>query len=179
MNKNVINELITDRADSNTYYNVSDLNRVETAVSAIAEFMNLIGYTVVVMKRPAEWVITEFPTDVEMSRYLNNLVNIRNQLNKKSLRLPNTMKMLTYEDANDIERLLKEANEVITNITSTYRRTGVTICGEGQFIDDADLSPYLDIFGVLTWYREAPLVDDDGYLDLSYATFENDILQDI
>lgn len=178
MNKNVINELITDRADSNTYYNVSDLNRVETAVSAIAEFMNLIGYTVVVKKRPAEWVITDFPTDVEMSRYLNNLVNIRNQLNKKNLRLPNTMKMLTYEDANDIERLLKEANEVITNITSIYRRTGVTICGEGQFIDVADLSPYLDIFGVLTWRTSAP-VFEDGILDLEYAVFNNGVFEDL
>lgn len=179
MNKNAINELITNRADKNTYYNISDLNRVETVVKAIAEFMTLKGYVVNIKNKiTGEWTIEDFPTNVEMARYLNNLVKIRNQLNKRFLALPESMMMLDYKGANDIERMLMEVDKVLMSIITTYRRTGATISGDGQYIDDSDLSPYLDIFGTLTWREIAPEIED-GILDLQYAVFNNGILQDL
>lgn len=179
MNKNAILELITDRPDSNTYYNISDLNRVETVVKVIAEYMKSKGYPVAVKEKPTgEWILSDMPTDKEMSRYLKNVTSIRNQLNKKSYKLPKTMTMLTFEDANNIERLLKDVEITLTKMITSYRRTGVTISGEGQFLDYVDLSPYIDVFGTLTFRERVPVIDD-GILNLEYATFANGILQDL
>ena len=94
MNKNAVFELVTDRPDSNTYYNISDLNRVETVVKAVAEYMKSKGYPVAIKeKSTGEWILSDMPTDKEMSRYLKNVTSIRNQLNKKGYKLPNTMTM--------------------------------------------------------------------------------------
>lgn len=178
MNKDAIYELITDRT-SNSYYNISDLNRVETAVKAIAEYMGLIGYTVTIStKSTGDWTIKHYPTDVQMARYLKNLVSIRNQLNKKKLNLPQSMTMLNYEDANDIEKLLKRLNDTLMSVITSYRYTGVAISGGSQFIDVADLSPYMDIFGTLTWRDNAPVLENE-ILELGYADFDNGILQDL
>lgn len=176
---NVLYELITDRASAETYYNVSDLNRVETATKLIGEYMNKAGYTVSIReKSTGQWTIKDIPTDMEMDRYLSNLINIRKQMNKIKEPLPSSMSTLTYEDANNIERLLKEVETTLTKMITSYRRTGITISGECQFLDYADLSPYLDIFGTLTFRDRVPVIED-GILNLEYATFTNGILQDL
>ena len=179
MNKNAVLELITDRPDGNTYYNISDLNRVETVVKAVAEYMKSKGYHVSIKeKSTGEWILSDMPTDTEMSRYLKNVTSIRNQFNKKGYKLPNTMTMLTYEGANEIERFLKDVEMTLTKMITSYRRTGITISGEGQFLDYADLSPYIDIFGTLTFRDRVPVIEN-GILNLEYATFNNGILQDL
>lgn len=177
---NVLYELITDRASAETYYNVSDLNRVETATKLIGEYMNKAGYTVSIReKSTGQWTIKDIPTDMEMDRYLSNLINIRKQMNKIKEPLPSSMSTLTYEDANNIERLLQFIDEVLLFISIEYRRCGETICGHYYLLNDADFTPYLDYFGILTWIKEPPHIDANGILDMTYATFKSGILQDL
>lgn len=176
----VINNLVTDRNSVDTYYNISDLNRVETAVQVIGEYMNKIGYAVdITYKSTGEWVVKDLPTDVEMARYLDNLVRIKNQMNKKNLALPQSMSALTYEDANDIEKLLQVIDKTITAIKAQNRRCGIAISGDNSFLTEADLTPYIDYLNVLTWHDNPPTIDEDGIIDLSYAAFVDGILQDL
>ena len=178
MNKNALYELVTDRPDANTYYNTSDLNRVETAVKGIAEYMNKIGYAVNVNGRTAEWNIEDFPTYEEMERFLNNVLNIRKQMNKNDVTLPLSMNLLTYIDANNIEKFLQIIDETLKAMGTSYRRCGITISGYNQYLDASDLNPFLDYFGTLTWHTNAPTIES-GVLNLEYAAFNNGILEDI
>ncbi len=121
----------------------------------------------------------DIPTDAEMKRYLNNVLGIRRQLSKMQMPLPDTMQGLNYVDANNIENALKVGNDTVIAMKGNFRRCGLSICGDNEFVDEADLMPYVDCFGILTWRRRPPMVDKDGILDLSYAVFKDGILEDI
>lgn len=88
-------------------YNYSDLNRVEWAVSELSEMyaLGLITKT--------DWTAADVPSDQLMDRYLSNIRAIRSVCqNRSSLPpVPTSMRGLTYERANDIEKILVAAYE--------------------------------------------------------------------
>lgn len=156
----IFDTLITGRASGNTFYNVSDLNRVEEAVKTLAQIMCKEGYYNIPKSKaptklpeilnPSEnsteepiegfeynvdpniWNIYDFPTDVEMDRYLKNLIVIRRQLERYEIPLPDTIEGLTYTGANDIESLLVKTNELIKQMKQQYRLCNTFKCGEGR-----------------------------------------------
>lgn len=83
-------------------YNYSDLNRVERAVEEISERMGL-GLTT-----KTYWTMWDIPTASDMTRYISNIKAIANAIGSTMV-LPESMDKLTYEAANDIEKILLEA----------------------------------------------------------------------
>lgn len=86
-------------------YNYADLNRVETAVSALSEHFGL-GLVV-----KTDWGMWDVPTQADMTRYLANIEAIRAKC-FASMNLPAvpvTMGGLTYETANNLEKILDAA----------------------------------------------------------------------
>ena len=83
-------------------YNYSDLNRVERAVSEISDLAGLGLAT------KTDWGMWDIPTTSDMSRYLNNVKAIKTKYNI-NIALPDSMNQLTYETANNIEKILLEA----------------------------------------------------------------------
>ena len=83
-------------------YNYSDLNRVERAVSEISDLagMGLVTQT--------DWGMWDIPTASDMTRYLNNIKAIKTRYNI-NIALPDSMNQLTYETANNIEKILLAA----------------------------------------------------------------------
>lgn len=87
-------------------YNYSDLNRVERAVAEISDIENLGLVT------KTNWAMWDVPTKADMNRYLGNIAVLRT-LFSSDIELPDTMENLTYETANNIERIILAAYERI------------------------------------------------------------------
>lgn len=90
-------------------YNYSDLNRVERAVAEISDRKGLSLVT------KTDWGMWDIPTVSEMSRYLNNIQQIRDTLGDAEgiPVLPASMNHLTYADANNIEIILELAYKTL------------------------------------------------------------------
>lgn len=95
-------------------YNHSDMNRVEMAVAELSEMYGL-GLTT-----KTNWNERDIPLDTDLNRYLANLRAIRAVCPDQSNlpELPTDMRKLTYESANNIEKILVAAYE---GVTESYR----------------------------------------------------------
>lgn len=83
-------------------YNYSDLNRVERAVEEISDLAGLGLVT------KTDWAMWDIPRASDMTRYLGNIRSIKNKYNI-NIALPDSMNHLTYETANNIEKILLAA----------------------------------------------------------------------
>ena len=87
-------------------YNYSDLNRVERAVAEISDRASLGLVT------KTDWGEWDIPRTADMTRYLGNIKTIKTRYNI-NIALPDSMNHLTYETANNIEKILLAAYEAI------------------------------------------------------------------
>lgn len=121
--------MVTNRADGNTYYNYSDLNRVEAKTAEVAELLTAQGYvTTVVVK--TDWKMTDFPTQTEMNRYLGNVKKcINNFCKMPGITLPDTMDRLDYIGANNIEKTLVGIEKLLEYMLAVMRYSGTFYSG--------------------------------------------------
>ena len=98
-------------------YNAADLNRVGNAVNYVAGRLEGAGYSVPVDPK-IDWIESDIPTESSMVRYLDDVETIRNTLTvlPDTPEVPEDMAGLTYEEANDIERILLAVDALITNM---------------------------------------------------------------
>lgn len=121
--------MITDRPDENTYYNYTDLNRVEAAAEEVAEMLINEGYYATITVK-TNWAMGDLPPESQMKRYLGNLYTIQRQFRGVSgVVLPAEMRKLNYIDANNIERFLIGIPPLVTDMISRYRRCNTFNCG--------------------------------------------------
>ncbi len=129
----IIDTLIIDRTDG--AYNATDLNRVGEAVAYVAARLTAAGYSVPVLPK-TDWTITDIPTITQMTRYISDVAIIRAALAVKPTTppVPPDMDDLTAEEANDIERILQDVDELITKMVAAYRHAGTFCAGQGGLI---------------------------------------------
>ena len=101
-------------------YNYSDLNRVERTVKEISEKLGLHLIT------NTDWAMWDIPRLADMERYLYNIRVIKNAI-ASTTSLPTNMVGLTYNDANNIEKILLEATN---KIKESAVFCGDIMCGE-------------------------------------------------
>lgn len=118
----------TDKA----YYNASDLNRVETATEYIAKLLKLYSYFKSDLVCKKDWLMSDFPTNAEMERYLNNIRLLIDSfyVKKDTPSLPNNMNYLDIKKANNIEKVLYDLNNLIENMISQFNYCGEIYSGE-------------------------------------------------
>lgn len=87
-------------------YNYSDLNRVERAVAEISDIEDLGLVT------KTNWTMWDVPTSSDMNRYLGNIGVLRVHYSS-NIPLPDSMENLTYETANNIEKIILAAYEKV------------------------------------------------------------------
>jgi hypothetical protein len=85
-------------------YNYSDLNRVERAVKEISNTRGLSLTT------KTDWAMWDIPRKSDMKRYLDNVKTIAFVIGS-DIELPDSMDKLTYEMANNIEKVLVEGSK--------------------------------------------------------------------
>lgn len=100
-------------------YNYSDLNRVERVVSEISDELGLNLVT------KTDWKMWDIPRSEDMERFLNNIREIRAALPVR-MDIPETINKLTYDGANNIEKVLLGWYE--SNLF--YYRSNEIYCGE-------------------------------------------------
>lgn len=102
-------------------YNATDMNRVGVAVRYIAARMGETGYRLDVSPQ-TDWSVGDIPTAADLSAYLDQLDVLRGKLNEvlaayqteSQYELPPTppdMEGLTFQEANDIEKILKAVHD--------------------------------------------------------------------
>ena len=87
-------------------YNYSDLNRVERAVAEISDIAKLSLVT------KTDWTMWDIPRESDMIRFLDNIKFLRNRYSIE-ISLPDAMANLTYETANNIEKIVLAAYEKV------------------------------------------------------------------
>ena len=121
--------MVTDRADGNTYYNYSDLNRVEAKTAEVAELLTAQGYVTTVDVK-TDWKMTDFPTQTEMNRYLGNVKKcVNNFCQMPGITLPDTMDRLDYIGANNIEKMLVGIEKLLEYMLAVMRYSGTFYSG--------------------------------------------------
>ena len=121
--------MVTDRADGNTYYNYSDLNRVEAKTAEVAELLTAQGYVTTVDVK-TDWKMTDFPTQTEMNRYLGNVKKcVNNFCQMPGVTLPDTMDRLDYIGANNIEKTLVGIEKLLEYMLAVMRYSGTFYSG--------------------------------------------------
>lgn len=136
-------KLVTDRTESDALlgnekgvYSHVDLNRVETAVAALAAELSAIGYKINLTTKtdwmpPEDFLAETWPVKSQMERYLKNIRTIRNifPLEGKGT-LPDSMDRLTWKTANLIEMILKNAGEKVDAVKQAWNYSGEVFAGE-------------------------------------------------
>ena len=96
-------------------YNARDLNRVEKAVLYVIERLKIAGWFLVAQTK-TNWQMTDFPTLLEMQRYLNNVRLLRSALPVGMPEIPLDTDKLKFDEANTIEQVLEMLDAAVTNI---------------------------------------------------------------
>lgn len=92
-------------------YNHTDLERVEDATQVLA---GCLGLSLI----NRFWIYSDIPTESEMQRYLDNVKAVLNKFGETHdisgfPVLPDSMSHLTWEGANNIEKVLKLIEQVV------------------------------------------------------------------
>lgn len=116
-------------------YNAADLNRVTEAMEYVAERLQGYGYDVKL--HPAGvWTVSGIPSPEDMEAYLSGLSSLRGALpvTQAAPKVPPDMEGLTWREANDIERILLDVDEMLTKTAAAFRHCSAAVCGMGGLI---------------------------------------------
>lgn len=119
--------------DMKVAYNASDLNRVGTVINYLWGLLEDAGYTAnkkVLAK--ADWAEGEIPTAADLSLYLSYVEAVRSALAQyqKTPKTPADVGSLNYQDANDIEQIMIDVDQLITNMLAARYFCGDLYSGE-------------------------------------------------
>ena len=124
--------LITDREEG-TFYNVSDLNRVEVACADLYQRFTDYGYLIAAYEPVVDhWTESKTPTAGQLDRDLGNITALRDAITALSTtpETPETMRFLDYLKANDIERILLAVEDTLRRLEKTFWYSGEIYSGE-------------------------------------------------
>lgn len=112
-------------------YNCTDLNRVQSAVRYLQNRLAGVGYFVT-LSDSKNWMVQDVPTLTDMQNYLADVAAIRGVMTLLNTTppVPDTMVGLTYIKANQIEQILLDVDQLLTNIIASFTYSGEFYGGE-------------------------------------------------
>nr|DAI30666.1 MAG TPA: hypothetical protein [Caudoviricetes sp.] len=119
-------------------YNITDLNRVESAVKTLAAALTSAGYLVAVTPvlkgskaEDREWQEGDIVRRAQWTIYLDNVQRLRDAYYTlaETGQLPKPEDRLGYVGANTIEKVLADIDLLIDCMKSSYRRCGTFHAG--------------------------------------------------
>ena len=124
-------ELAEWQSDLKGAYNASDLNRVGAAVAYVAGRLNGYGYAVTVNPKQ-DWTGSDIPTAGQMAAYLLDVAALRGAIAVMASTppTPNSASGLTWREANDIEQILTDVDELLTRMAAAWFYSGELYAGE-------------------------------------------------
>ena len=134
----IMDTLITDRTQADAdarnekgTYNAGDLNRVGAAVAYVAGRLFECGTSVNVSPKQ-DWSESDTPTASQMERYRSEVAALRDALAAMPTtpQAPTTMENLTWNGANNLEKILQDADVLISNLKAAWFFSGDLFSGE-------------------------------------------------
>lgn len=112
-------------------YNATDLNRVNTAMEYLNDWITEAGYATGYADQGIEWTMSDIQVQTQMVAYLNNVAAIGSvfPLENPPI-LPESIVYLTYIGANDIEKILVLTDKIHPLLEKTPFYSGEVFCGE-------------------------------------------------
>ena len=109
----------------------SDLNRVGAAVAYVAGRLNGYGYAVTVTPKQ-DWTVNDIPTAGQMAAYLRDVATLRGAIAVMASTppTPDSASGLTWKEANDIEKILLDVDELLTRMAAAWFYSGDLYAGE-------------------------------------------------
>lgn len=116
-------------------YNCSDLNRVGRVLNWLRDQLNIVCGIDIQFNAKTDWTDWDEPTLTQMRVYQHQIQQIRNAIAypENTANVP-SIQYLSFEDANNIERILQICDQQITSMQTAYRYTGATICAAGGLL---------------------------------------------
>lgn len=114
-------------------YNASDLNRVGGALNYLRDMLAEAAYlTGAEFTAKENWTSADIPTATDLSHYLGMVNTIRFALARFATTppTPSDVGSLDYQGANDIERILFDVDQLITNMLAARHYAGDLYSGE-------------------------------------------------
>lgn len=131
-------DLITDRTAEDAQlgtkkgkYGATDLNRVGEAIIHVSDRLKAAGNAIEVSPK-TDWTREDIPTPDQRLHYLEQIQKVRDVLTvyQTTPAVPADMEDLTHTEANDIEKILFDVDELITNMIAAYYYSGELYGGE-------------------------------------------------
>lgn len=124
-------ELAEWQSDLKGAYNASDLNRVGSAVAYVAGRLNGYGYAVTVNPK-LDWTVSDIPTAGQMAAYLADVAALRGAIAVMASTppTPDSASGLTWREANNIEKILTDVDELLTRMAAAWFYSGDLYAGE-------------------------------------------------
>lgn len=128
----IIGTLITDRTQADVdarngkgTYNASDLNRVAAAMNYVAGRLESAGYDPHISPK-TDWKDDDWVGPDAQAVYLGYLAELRSQfaMMQTTPNVPPDMEKLTYQEANDIEKILEDIDRLLTNAAQAWFYSG-------------------------------------------------------
>lgn len=116
-------------------YNYSDLNRVGRVLNWLRDQLNTVCGVNVQFTAKVDWTDWDEPTLTQMQAYQYQIQQIRDAISyPEGTASAPSIQYLSFEDANNIERILQICDQQITSMQTAYRYTGATICAAGGLL---------------------------------------------
>lgn len=109
-------------------YNYTDLNRIEEWCEYIEQQLNTYGYKVNITTK-TNWSMEDFPTKEEMKRVRDNVEVLKDAFTSFT-NVPDNLEKMTYQKANDLEKVLHELNTLINNMIASFYYSNEIYSGE-------------------------------------------------
>lgn len=127
-----LGELSVSPSAAKGMYTHNDLNRVEGGVAYIIEELNALGHYVPPMTVKTNWTYMDTITISDMERYFSNIATLRGVVGvyPHTPDTPTIYDKLTYEIANDIEKILADIEEITLRGLRFQHYSGEVYSGE-------------------------------------------------
>jgi len=110
-------------------YNYTDINRIEQWSQYIAQQLYTYGYLNLNITVKTNWIMSEFPTSLEMKRIRDNVQKLKNAFISFT-QVPSNLEKMTYQKANDLEKVINELNTLINNMIASFYYSNEVYSGE-------------------------------------------------
>ena len=118
----------SEASDLKGAYNYSDLNRIETWCNYLATTLTGYSYPVSITTK-TDWTADDFPTQTHLERIRSNVQAIKTAY-YSTTNIPSSLSHITYQQANDIEKILYELNTNLEHMIAAFVYSNEVYAGE-------------------------------------------------
>ena len=112
--------------------NTIDINRIENNIAYLSQKLSELDYQSSVSVK--QWVKDDLPTTIDITRIINNVKTLITSFHQMSNAPTLPSNILTYEDANQLEKNIDLIKYLLDCMVSSFRQSGTLQSGTTTFL---------------------------------------------